>query len=144
LVLGLALSQAFTWLNAKRTRKDHQADLGQAKRQGMSDLEREVGVKLLVALDHAIVVKGSKDVTGDTDVIRASSEELQIVGQPDVKLAAAVISTGWSVLAYQLETTGVADEGIVDTLIAQRNELREALRNSYWDPNEYHSGKPPG
>jgi hypothetical protein len=133
-VVGAALSQVVTWLNAKQARKDQQADLARARRERMNDLEREVGVKLVVALDHAIGLKLSEDTTADTEVIRASCEELQIVGREGARAAAEVIARAWYFIKVQLETTHVADEGTVEALMKHRDDLREALRQAHWSP----------
>jgi len=135
-VVGAALSQVVTRLNAKEARKNHQADLDRARRERMSDLEREVGVRLLVALDHAVAVKLAHDVVADTEVIRASCEELEIVRSPQVALAARFVAAYWRFLLGELAEPRKLDEATFGRLAESSQDLRSALRERHWGVEE--------
>jgi len=142
-VVGVAPSQVVTRLNAKEARKDHQTDLDRARRERMGDLEREIGVRLLVALDHALTVKLAHDVVADTEVIRASCEELQIVGTPEVALAAAFVAIYWQILSDKLKQRGEVDEATFNQLAGSSRDLRRVLRERHWDAEEVEREKTP-
>jgi len=133
-VVGAALSQVVTRLNAKEARKDHQADLDRARRERMNDLEREVGVRLLVALDHALAVKLAHDVVSDTEIIRASCEELEIVGTAEVALAARFVAVYLQSVLDKLAEPGKLDTATWDRLGNSARELSRALRERHWHP----------
>jgi hypothetical protein len=102
----------------------------------MSDLQRDLGVRLLVALDHAVAVKIAQDVLADTEVIRASSEELEIVGTAEVALAARFVAGPWRSLSDKLARQGQLDGATFQRLAESSQALRIALRERHWGPEE--------